>query len=516
MLREVELQPASADDDRDDATLLPSPSLVVARPSRGDGARRGRVLAAVLAKEPLLLWTVVGVALGVAAGLVARAADPTPRAIELIGFPGELFMRALRALVIPLVSVSMVAGVTSLARRSQRGAKRVAARLLGAYAVTTLVAVAIGLAVVHIIRPGVGVSLDACQNPAAPASASASASASAPAPASSRDALDSILNVARSSVPANIPAAAADGNVLGVISASLAFGAALAAVASDPSTRDAVEPAAKLVDACNAIVERATAWAVAATPLGVFSLVAARVASSCDPAGTLAALGKYVAAVLTGLALHGGIALPAMHASAVSRARARRAANVDVDGDGTGAGKSPIATASDVLRAGAPAMIAAFATDSSSAALPTTRRCARDAGTSASVADFALPLGATVNMNGTALYESLTVLFIAQLHGVRLSFGATVVVALTSAVAAVGAAAIPSAGLVTMLAVLDAAGLGEYAADVGTLLALDWFLDRCRTAVNVEGDLIVAAAVAAWEMDDEGGTEGAGQGGEGG
>ena len=115
-------------------------------------------------------------------------------------------------------------------------------------------------------------------------------------------------------------------------------------------------------------------------------------------------------------------------------------------------------------------------------------------------------------MNGTALYESLTVLFIAQLHGVRLSFGATVVVALTSAVAAVGAAAIPSAGLVTMLAVLDAAGLGEHAADVGTLLALDWFLDRCRTAVNVEGDLIVAAAVAAWEMDDEERTEGAGRG----
>ena len=134
---------------------------------------------------------------------------------------------------------------------------------------------------------------------------------------------------------------------------------------------------------------------VAATRLGVFSLVAARVASSCDPAGTLAALGKYVVAVLTGLALHGGIALPAMHASAVSRARARRAANVDVGGDA--AGKSPIATASDVLRAGAPAMIAAFATDSFSFSLPTTRRCARDAGTSASVADFALPLGATVN-----------------------------------------------------------------------------------------------------------------------
>ena len=108
----------------------------------------------------------------------SRAPPTRLPAIELIGFPGELFMRALRALVIPLVSVSMVAGVTSLARRSR--AKRVAARLLGAYAVTTLVAAAIGLAVVHIIRPGVGVSLDACQTPAASA------------PASSRDALESI------------------------------------------------------------------------------------------------------------------------------------------------------------------------------------------------------------------------------------------------------------------------------------------------------------------------------------
>lgn len=105
-------------------------------------------------------------------------------------------------------------------------------------------------------------------------------------------------------------------------------------------------------------------------------------------------------------------------------------------------------------------------------------------------------------MNGTALYEALTVIFIAQLHDVHLGAGATVVVALTSTVAAVGAASIPSAGLVTMLIVLQAAGLEAYSGDVGVLLALDWFLDRCRTAVNVEGDLMVAAAVAEWERGD--------------
>ena len=155
-----------------------------------------------------------------------------------------------------------------------------------------------------------------------------------------------------------------------------------------------------------------------------------------------------------------------------------------------------------VLRRGAPAFVTAFATDSSSASLPVTRRCARTLGVPAALADFALPLGATVNMNGTALYESLTVLFIAQLHGVHLGIGGTLVVALTATIAAVGAAAIPSAGLVTMLIVLQAAGLEEFAGDVGVLAALDWFLDRCRTAVNVEGDLMVVTAVNHWEGNE--------------
>ena len=215
--------------------------------------------------------------------------------------------------------------------------------------------------------------------------------------------------------------------------------------------------------------------AVAATPIGVCSIVAARVAGACDPKRTLAALGKYVFAVLLGLAVHGLVALPAMFRAATK------------------------SDASEVLRGGAPALAAAFATDSSSACLPRTIQCALRLGVPEPLARFALPLGATVNMNGTALYEALTVLFIAQTHGVDLSFGATLVVAATSTVAAVGAAAIPSAGMVTMLLVLQAAGLARYSDDVGALLALDWFLDRARTVVNVEGDLMVVAALARWQ-----------------
>ena len=165
-----------------------------------------------------------------------------------------------------------------------------------------------------------------------------------------------------------------------------------------------------------------------------------------------------------------------------------------------------------VLRASSPAIFAAFATDSSSAALPVTRRCADALGIPRPVADFALPLGATVNMNGTALYEAVAALFIAQTHDVPLTFGRTVVVAATSTIAAVGAASVPSAGLVTMLIVLQAAGLEEYAGDVGALFALDWALDRCRTAVNVAGDLMVAKAVAEWEATSAGGGEEGGEG----
>merc|ERR1712078_244497 len=139
-----------------------------------------------------------------------------------------------------------------------------------------------------------------------------------------------------------------------------------------------------------------------------------------------------------------------------------------------------------------------FVTDSSTAALPVTLECARALGVPDPVSRFVLPLGATINMNGTALYEALTVIFIAQVHGVDLGLGGTLVVVLTSALAAVGAAAIPSAGLVTMLLVLQAAGLERFSGDVAIIFTVDWFLDRCRTVVNIAGDAFGVCVVEHW------------------
>ena len=513
MLREVELAEPSGsgraaaaagaanadDDDDDDARLLPA-ELEPEAGGAGQGTmgsarfwRPLRNLREALHAEPLLLQTLAGVAVGLAVGAIARLFDPSPRAVELLGFPGELFMRLLRALVLPLVSVSMVCGVLALFERtSGPGAKRAAARLVGAYAVTTCVACAIGLVVVSVVRPGAGVSVDGAKCGSA-AGATERDDDDDAAPDDTADALDSTLATARAAVPANVFRAAAEGNVLGVIAASLFFGTALAVnlnrevrtnrtpdtIGSAPRTNELRVVADAFLGA-NAVVETAVGWAVATTPIGVCSIVAARVAGACDPKRTLAALGKYVFAVLLGLAVHGLVALPAMFRAATK------------------------SDASEVLRGGAPALAAAFATDSSSACLPRTIQCALRMGVPEPLAQFALPLGATVNMNGTALYEALTVLFIAQTHGVDLSFGATLVVAATSTVAAVGAAAIPSAGLVTMLLVLQAAGLARFSDDVGALVALDWFLDRVRTVVNVEGDLMVVAALAAWEAPPDG------------
>ena len=495
-MREVQMREVSASDG---ASLLhgrTESSSGDARGARSDGndasgqridpdAESPSGCIGALKAEPLLLKTIVGVILGIIVGSIARAANPTPRAVELIGFPGELFMRLLRALIIPLVAISMACGVTSLSRRSRGSARRVAGRLVASYAVTTLVACALGLIIVGIIQPGVGVVIDGARCDGT-SSSSGSVPDAAAASRSHVSAVDSLLDTARNFVPDNIVNAASGGNILGVIAASLMFGAALSAVPGETSA-----PTIALLDSLNAVIEVAVGWAISCMPLGVFSLVAGRVTGSCDPVGTLGALGKYVFAVLLGLAVHGGCVLPCMYSLATRNWGGRMM---------LGRKETPGWTA--VLRRGAPAFVTAFATDSSSASLPVTRRCARTLGVPAALADFALPLGATVNMNGTALYESLTVLFIAQLHGVQLGIGGTLVVALTATIAAVGAAAIPSAGLVTMLIVLQAAGLEEFAGDVGVLAALDWFLDRCRTAVNVEGDLMVVTVVNHWEGNE--------------
>ena len=208
------------------------------------------------------------------------------------------------------------------------------------------------------------------------------------------------------------------------------------------------------------------------TPVGIASLIAAQIAGTCRPLTLLSSLAAFIAVYLLGLIIHAGVLIPMVLRSL--------------------GGVRP----SWFFRGAAPAMATVFATDSSSATLPVTIACCKDRlKLPPRIVDFVLPLGTTVNMDGTALYEAVAALFIAQANNVALGPVDIVVVALTSTLAAVGAPAIPSAGLVTLLMVLDAVNLGQFSGQIAVLLACDWLLDRCRSVVNVVGDVACCVLV---------------------
>jgi Na+/H+-dicarboxylate symporter len=205
-------------------------------------------------------------------------------------------------------------------------------------------------------------------------------------------------------------------------------------------------------------------------PFGVFALVAAKVGGTADLQGELTRLGGYIGVVVGGLAFHALVVLPVI---------------LFVFGR-----RNPLQYAKGM----ASALMTAFSTASSAAALPVTMEgVTEENGVDKKTAEFVLPLGATVNMDGTALYEAVAVIFIAQSYGIELDLVSYAIICVTATLAAIGAAAIPEAGLTTMVMVLMAVGIPVDG--IGLILAIDWFLDRCRTTVNVWGDAVGCAVV---------------------
>jgi len=268
-------------------------------------------------------------------------------------------------------------------------------------------------------------------------------------------------------IPSNFFKALAEFDVLPVIVATLLF--SLAVLAVDLRGETVIH---RVVSELDAVLLKLTGWIINFAPVGVFSLIASKVAEmgGAKALGTVfVSLGKYVATVIEGLFVHGFIVLPVVYFLFVR--------------------ENPYAYLSKVKEA----LITAFATASSSATLPVTMRSVISAGVKKSTAEFVLPLGATVNMDGTALYEAVAAIFLAQVYGIELSLGQLLVIFLTATLAAVGAAGIPEAGLVTMVLVLQSVEIPVEG--IGLILAVDWFLDRCRTAVNVWGDAVGAAVL---------------------
>jgi proton glutamate symport protein len=389
------------------------------------------------------------------AGLVALAGRP-PAILwgEWFQRLGGLFLRMLKMVAVPLIVTSLASGVTGLGGAAGLG--RMFGRTLAYYVTTSMLAILTGLAAVNLLRPGLGG--EPRQAPAA-------------APAAAGGLGDVLFQQLENLIPANPFAALVEPNFLSIIAFTLAFAIFALRVGGDVAA--AVRRAA---DTGFAVMMAMTHAIIRLAPLGVFFLVAATTAT--QGAGVFASLSAYMLTVTLALAVHAALTLPL-----IVWLLARR---------------SPWQFA----RAMSPALLTAFSSASSNAALPLTLDCAESrAGIRNRVGSFVVPLGATVNMDGTALYEAVAVLFIAQLHfGHDLPLAQQVVVCVTALLASVGAAGIPHAGLVMMAIILQAVGLP--AESQGVILAVDRVLDMGRTAVNVWSDACGAAVIDACEGPD--------------
>ncbi len=433
----------------------------------------------------ILILTLLGVFIGIFVGLLlgGHFSEEPSAALNssnshwlnnLVRFPGELFIRSLKLLVLPLVITSMVVGVASLGNIRATG--KIGIRVLTFYVSTTLIASLIGIGVVLSIQPGKKghelaspsptnsfeekINNNSTNQKTLPIDVEAEGQ---------KKPLDRLLDVIRKLVPENLITSAQNFNILGLIVFSLAFGIMLLLI--DP---EKAKPVLLFFDGMNEAIMKLVHLLMFLTPLGVASLIADKVSSSPNLLAELQRLSYYIGSVILGLAIHLCVILPAIYFFFTR--------------------KNPFRYLTGMTQA----LLTALGTSSSAAALPVTMECAELQGISKQSTRFVLPLGATINMDGTALYEAVSVIFIAQMLGHSLSLGDVVVIALVSTLAAVGAAAIPSAGLVTMVMVLTAVGLPPEAGII-YIFAVDWFLDRLRTSVNVAGDSIGAALIDHFE-----------------
>lgn len=372
---------------------------------------------------------------------------------------GNIFINSLKLIAVPLILASLIKGVSDLKDISKLS--KMGGRTIGIYIFTTIIAVSIGLGIVNIIKPGNFISeetrIELLGNYTNEANLKI-ADAEKQNQSSPLQALEDI-------VPSNIMAAASDnGNMLQVIFFAIFFGIAMILIPEEKS-----RPVKAFFDSFNDVILKMIDLIMLAAPFGVFALLASLVAEA-PSLDLFKALGMYGITVVLGLALMIGIYILLVKVFAK---------------------KSP----SFFINGISPAQLLAFSTSSSAATLPLTmERTVDNLGVDDEVASFVLPIGATINMDGTSLYQAVAAVFIAQAFGMELSFGVQLGIIATATLASIGSAAVPGAGMVMLVIVLAQAGIPE--AGLALIFAIDRPLDMCRTTVNVTGDAAVAVMVA--------------------
>jgi proton glutamate symport protein len=369
----------------------------------------------------------------------------------LFTWMGDLFLRALQMIIVPLILTSIISGVTNIGGAHSLG--RLGLKTISYYLITSLFAIVTGLVLVNLIQPGFGADLGLKKD--VPELA-----------ASSGDLWEIILRM----VPTNIFEALISADILAIIFFSILFGFFITRL-----EKDSKELLTKIFNAGFEVMMKITHFIIRFTPLGILGIVVGVVAEQRENlVEVLGSLGKYFVTVLAGLLIHAAITLPLFLRSV--------------------GGINPFKH----FKALTTPLLTAFSTRSSSATLPLTIDAVENnSGVSNKVTSFVLPLGATINMDGTALYECVAAMFIAQAYGIEMSFIQQMLIVFTALLASIGAAGIPMAGLVMISVILSAVGLPLEG--VGLIIAIDPFLDMCRTAVNVWSDSSGAAIIARTE-----------------
>ena len=397
-------------------------------------------------KIGLTAWILIGMALGIFVGLIQYAFVPAAvndRIVNSVYDPiGRLFLNGIRLLVVPLVLVSLTLGTAAIGDLRKLG--RIGGKTLGIYLATTAIAITIGFTLATIVSPGRGLNIEVDQGFEA---------------ATSPPVVDILVDI----VPVNPFAAMVEGSMLQIIFFAILSGLAIAAV------RDKSEPLVRVLEAADAVVQKMVGFIMLFAPIGVFGLLAKVIVT--EGLGIFLPLLRYMFCILGSLGIHGFITYSVL---LILFARL-----------------NPLTFYGNVY----PAMVFGFSTSSSNATLPVTMSVAEHRlGTNESVHAFTLPLGATINMDGTAIMQGVATVFIANVYGIDLTVYDFLRVVLMATLASIGAAGVPSVGLITLSMVLTEIGLPLEG--VGIILGVDRILDMTRTMFNIVGDLMTTVIVA--------------------
>ena len=428
-----------------------------------------------------LHWQIlIAIVLAVIVGSVVKSNTTDTFAPNIFGVPfvpifdyvGTIFLNALKMIIVPLITSSIIVGVAGIGSGGNLGA--LGGKTLIFYGTTTLAAILVGLVIINVVQPGIADGQPAGEMLALEADST---------DISSRvegKGVGDVAEVFKRMVPPNIVKAAAEGQMLGLIFFAILFGYFMTHLG-----HQFAEPLFNFWNGVFHVMMSMTEFIMKFAPIGVFALVAEVMATAGFSAAKPLAI--FALCVVAALALHAFGTLPLM---------LRFIGKV-----------KPYNTMAGV----SPAMLTAFSTASSSATLPVTMDCVEDnLGVSNKISSFVLPLGATVNMNGTALYECAAAIFLAQAYGLDLTFGQQFAVVVIALLTSIGVAGVPSASLVAIAIILGAIGLPMEA--IGVLMVFDRLLDMCRTSINIWGDACCATIVArlsgekthvALEGDDE-------------